>query len=78
MVFLKVNELGGGPIIVNMAKVEQITRESGDIAKLWFSVDAEDVLETEERFDEVESMLQVALTGYPGVVSVKQMEMVVR
>lgn len=52
--WLKLNEIHGGPLLINMDRVERITKETGGKAKLWFSADDADTLNVQEYFDEVE------------------------
>lgn len=76
MVFLKVNEPTGGPVNVNMSKVLLITDTGSGQAKLWFGQADVDSMLVSESFEEIEKMLDVALTGYPGVVDKRRMEIV--
>lgn len=76
MIFLKFNEPSGGPVIVNMSTVMQITDAGAEQARLWFGQADVDTMLVRESFDEVEKMLDVALTGYPGVVDKKRVELV--
>lgn len=76
MTFLKVTEVGGNPIVVNMAKVELFRSNGAGNTTLVFS--DEGTITAKESFEQVENMLQVALTGYPGVVGVAEMMTVVR
>lgn len=51
--WLKLNEIHGGPQLINMDRVERITKETGGKAKLWFSADDADTLNVHEYFEEV-------------------------
>ena len=56
--WLKLNEIHGGPLLINMDRVERITKETGGKAKLWFSADNADTLNVQEYFEEVQGALE--------------------
>lgn len=61
---------------MNMSTVVQITDAGSEQTRLWFGQADVDTMLVQESFKEIEKMLDVALTGYPGVVDKKRMEMV--
>lgn len=74
MVFLKVNEPHGGPVIVNMSTVVQITDAGSEQARLWFGQADVDTMLVRESLDDVEDMMDLAINGFPGVVSKSDVE----
>ena len=56
--WLKLNEIHGGPQLINMDRVEHVTKETGGKAKLWFSADDADTLNVQEYFEEVQGELE--------------------
>ncbi len=69
MVFLKLNEIYGGEVTVNMHHVWQITPEVGGNAKLWYSNFDADTLRVKESKKEIEKMLIVCHRENLGVFS---------
>lgn len=57
MAFMKLNEANGGPVLVNLNKVERITKATGGNATLWYSADDRDTLIANESFDHVEAAI---------------------
>lgn len=75
MVFLKVNETSGGGLqIINMTKAERITDAGSCQARIWFSQDDADTILIQESLKDVEDMMDLAINGFPRVVSKSDVE----
>lgn len=57
MTYLKLDEAHGGPLLINMAKVDRVTKVTGGKAKLWFSANDSDAVIVEQAFDYVQAEL---------------------
>lgn len=60
MIFLKLNEIYGGEVLININHVWQITPETGGNAMLWYSNIDSDTLRVKESFQDVELMIHFA------------------
>ena len=76
MIFLKLTDIQGVPVIINMERVDQFRSDGAGYTEFLYA--DESTSRVKESFEEVEEMLHVALIGNRGVVSKLDVSTVVR